>query len=390
MRLASISLALGLFTGGTGCDDSDPVIKLGPPVTISITSDSPELVAVRTLGIGWSRAVRKTPTSPFEAVVYGPYFVTVVCEQGSADTGTGTVTVLQEGRTPDDDREVALPCTFPADPPRRALTGHMVQAGRVQAAGAIGTSTAADWDFSLSVPDGTHDLLARSTDRIAVRHAITIAGDTALATPIDLLQEGAPFVDVAFTATNATPAETLVASVHLSKPLPQSPLNVYLGPIAPAKVAPDSVLVPTDAQTVSLQATAGTETRSLRRPFRVGGNTAYTLPAPVGARWAASYANLQVTWDALPVFDVFSMSASSIGLGNSWSHSLALSPRFMAAAELTSASIDTSIDGFASAWQIPFDKGYSRRLFVQGTVNGELSTNDVYEEVPPVPVPAPT
>lgn len=381
MRLASLSLLgslLGLSCWVAGCDDPAPVTPPGPPVTITITSNqAPALVAFRD-GIegAWQTAAMKLPTT-FEAEVHGPYVVAVVCE----DLAAGTVTTRQVGRSLDDDREVALPCTFPADPPGRALTGHMVQAGRVQIAGATRTSTVADWDFSLSVPDGTFDLLARTTDRIAVRHATVIAGNTALATPIDLLQEGAPFVDVAFTVTNAAPTETLVASVHLSKPIPLSPLNVYLGPPTPAKVAPDSVLIPTDAQTVSLQATAGTETRSLRRPFRVGGNTAYTVPASLGARWESASRSMGVSWSFLPAFDVLDVNArgTSADMTKSLSHDLDLSPRFVAATGLMEATIDTDIPGYKPEWRIDFARGHSRQLFVQGTVNGEISTNIVSE-----------
>ncbi len=198
---------------------------------------------------------------------------------------------------------------------------------------------------------------------------------------IDVTREGTPLADVAFTATNAAPTETLVAAVSLEQAT--SLLQIFRGPIATAKVAPDSVLLPADAQTVSIQASAGTSLRSLRRPFQVGGNTEYTLPAPVvGARWEVAAGNLSASWSAIPDFGVFSIDVSGASDPTKFQNQyLFLSPRFVAATGITSATIDTDIPGFKPEWRVSFTRSYFRRMFVQRVVNSEISSSLVSEQI---------
>src|SRR5262249_19755653 len=160
---------------------------------------APALVAFRD-GIdgAWQTATMKTPTS-FEAVIHGPYLVSVACE--AADE----VATWQVGRTPDDEHTLNVRCDFAA-PRTHARTGHMAPAGCVQLGEAFAPSATADWDFNMAVPNGTYDLLARTDDRIVLRRAIAITGDLAVTPAIDATAEGAALADVAFTVTNAAAA----------------------------------------------------------------------------------------------------------------------------------------------------------------------------------------
>jgi hypothetical protein len=375
MRRASLILSILLSLWAAGCDDG------ASPVTVTITTDiTPPLVAFRDgLDGAWQLA---TPTSPtrFEAKVTGPYFFTVVCEQMF-----GEIILVQSGRTLDDEREANIKCDFrPAA--SHFVTGRMVQPGHVQIANELVSSSFPDWVFAVSVAAGTYDLMARTDDRILLRRAIAVTGDVALTPALDVLQGGAALATVAFTATNAESFETLAASVHLAQAPGLTPFNVYRGPIATAKVAPDSALVPTDAQTVSIQATAGYGLRALRRPFRIGGDTTYTLPGLFsGVVWEVEGSNISVSWTAVPEFDLFSIAVSGMPTGSPRFHSLGLdlSPRFLAETGVTRATVDTDLPGFKPEWRVDFGRQYFRDVLVQREADGELATSSFTEQVNP-------
>lgn len=361
----------------TGCTDPQPAPE---PVTIAIASDkAPALVAFRDgLDGDWQTATMKTPTS-FEAVVHGPYVITVACE----DLTTGNFTTRQVARTPEDEHDVMLGCDAAA-PSTHAITGHMVQAGRVQIGGASDTSETADWDFALDVPNGTYALMAKAADKIVLRRAIAVTGDVALTPAIDAVQQGTALADAAFTVTNAAPAETLSASVSLGTPGQKIPFDVYQGPIAAAKVVPDSALVETDTQRAALTATADNERRTLSRPFRVGGTTAYTLPAPLtGMKWEQASGNLAVSWGSIsePASFAVNVSGASADGTKHQRHQLEVSSRFAAETGITRATVDTSIAGYKPEWKIDFAREYTRALILERASNSEIATNELSETI---------
>lgn len=377
MRSTTIFIPLLLSSSLAGCTDPEPPAE---PVTIAIASDkAPALVAFRDgLDGDWQTATMKTPTS-FEAVVHGPYVITIACE----DLATGNFTTRQVARTPEDAHDLMLRCDAAA-PTTHAITGHMAQAGRVQLGGASDASETADWDFDLAVPAGTYDLMAKAADRIVLRRAIAVTGDLALTPAIDVLQEGTALADAAFTATNAAPAETLSAAVSLGKAGQASAFDVYQGPIATAKIVPDAALVAADLQRAAVTATAGNERRTLSRPFRAGGATAFTLPAPLtGMKWEQASGNLAVSWGAIaePASFTVDVSGASADGTKHQRHHLELSARFVAETKLTRATVDTSIAGYKPEWKIDLARQHTRALRVERAANSELATNEVSETV---------
>jgi hypothetical protein len=384
MRSIAIPFTLVLSNLLAACGDngtSGPDAPVAPP-TITIMSDpAPALVAFRDgLDAPWQPATMKTPTS-FTAEVHGPYVVTVVCE----DPATGRSRTLQVARTPDDANNLALPCDLPAmTPSGYAVTGHMVQAGFVQLGSSSDTSEDADWDFQLSAANGSYDLIATTTERIVVRRAIEVNADLVVTPPVDVAAEGTALVNVALTAPDATPDEALAASVDLATPTNSLPARVYLGPAATAKVARNSALLPTDTQSVAVRATNGTALRELQRPFRVGDDTEYALPQPLGGvQWAIEHGQLSTSWITLPQLDHLDMSASSSAADGTElaRHSLDMTPLFLAETGITHIAIDTEIPGYKHEWRIDFAGRYTRDLTGKHAVNDDLVTSSVTEAV---------
>jgi hypothetical protein len=232
------------------------------------------------------------------------------------------------------------------------------------------------------VADGNYDLLAATSDRIAVRRAIAIAGaDLAVTTPVDVAQEGAALADVAFSAANATAGEQLLASV-LVETASSARMPLYAGSSATAKVAPESVLQATDSQTVSVQALstqppASTTGRALRRSFRVGDNASYTLPSPIAAvHWTLDSGRPAVSWTSRPDLDnMFAFTdGNSTDAQHSASNGIDLSVSFLTATGITQATIDTDITGLKPEWKVDLAHQYTRELDFQRVDSGNIST----------------
>jgi hypothetical protein len=355
--------------------------------SIHIASDgSPLLVKVKDGNGPW---LDPSPTpSPagevgFDAFVTGPYSVIFVCTDAF-----GGLNVRQVFQTPDDDRTVVFNCVN-ALPPGHQVTGHMVQAGSVQAQDSFDRSLfTPDWDFTLfDVVDATVDLIATTSDRIAVRRGVVISGDTAVAAAIDVDQEGTALVPQAFTVANPRPGETFTTAVgFLNASNAHIPARVYLGPADGAKVVPDSALLPGDTQSVSVRANssggggAKSVVRSLRRPFQVGGDAAFPVPdAPKMLGWTA-VGGFGAHWQALSGLDRNDFTVT--GFNDGAVHNVAATGTWLAATGATSIAIDTTVPGFLPEWQFDFTQPYLRSAFLQsGTVFTVVPTVTVDEQI---------
>jgi hypothetical protein len=143
------------------------------------------------------------------------------------------------------------------------------------------------------------------------------------------------------------------------------PARLYQGPPGTAKAAPDAALLATDVQSASLRAAKGGPMRSLRRPFRVGGETAYVLPPPIGdPRWTIEGGELAASWTTVPDGDHLLVWAYESTPPFS-SHEFDLSQPFLAASDATRATLDTHMPGYKPEWRIDLTRPYARQLLAQ-------------------------
>jgi hypothetical protein len=363
----------------------DAIDAQARPATIHITSEFPPALVVFREGLrGRWRPARQITATTFEAKVRGPYIVTVVCAEHPIFVDSNETLTWQVARTLEDSHDLSFCDVFPT----HTATGHMVQPGFVQMGDNASRSMAPDWDFSIPVPTGSLDLIATSADAIAVRRDIPVNGDVAVTPDVDLAQEGTALANVAFSAPDATPDETTRVSVGLFTQTTKSfPARVFLGPLDAAKVAPDEALLASDTQSVSVRASTATTLRALRRPFRVGGNTVYTLPPPLGrVTWNIVDGEISLHWTTLPRFTVFSefIGGSALFPLTPPSYLTDLSPRFIAATRIHQFKIDTAIPGFQPEWRVDFTDFYSRDLSVQDLPEpGVVITSSVNELIDP-------
>ena len=153
MRVCLLSCVL-LPSALLACSDDAP--KQGPTgptsTTIHLTSaQAPALVALRD-GFDTEWKAVSAATS-MDLTVTGPYTVAVVCQDADAWR------TWQFARTPDDDKALTAPCGGPP-PARHTITGHDARAGSVYLGDSSAQSDTDNWNFSLTAPNGTYDLVA--------------------------------------------------------------------------------------------------------------------------------------------------------------------------------------------------------------------------------------
>jgi hypothetical protein len=343
------------------------------PTTIHVTTTAlaPELVAFRDGIEGpWQTATMKTPTS-FELVVHHPYVVAVVCRESTVDP----VTLSQIARSPEESHDVSVRCGSLDEPHR--VTGHMVQVGQLTMGSTTTISKLPEWDFSFEAVPGSYDLVARTDTQIVVRRGITITSDDVALTPaVDLAQEGTAFAMVAFSAANAAADEAVSALAYVTNPTLTLSADLPEGPITAVKVAPASVLEPSDTQSVQIRASRGSMTRSLLRPFPSGGDTLYTLPPAIGdLQWKVEGGQLSASWTSLPDLDqltMFTFGAAGGTAGQSF-YELTASAQFLATTAVEQLGFDTGIPGFKAEWRIDFAGGYQRYLEARRNQSGVVA-----------------
>jgi hypothetical protein len=388
-------LCVLLFPAWVACSD-DPVVTppVNPtPATIHVTSAvAPVLVAFQDgFNVDWKTAAASTAV---DVTVHGPYTVAVVCQEPDAWR------TWQFAGTPDDDTTLTTPCATP--PARHKVTGHVLRAGSVYLADASAHSTTDDWNFELSVPSGTYDLIAtteiehpQGDDRIAVQRGIAVTGDLALSTAIDVDRDGMALASVALTPDSPLPKnshETLQAVVDLQTSFSLAPAQIYDGPAGSALVAPDAALTADDLQTATLEAVksnspAGTViARGLRATFRFGDATDFTLPSGiVGVAWSIDHGDLSVALPQLPELDVLQVIATGASGDGAKTASLELdiTSNYFGATQLARPKLDTSLPGFQPAWQIDVSKAYSRSVASHHAVDAGVEIASNSESVDP-------
>jgi hypothetical protein len=365
-----------LFPAWVACSDSPSQLPgdsdSSPPVTVRVTSaQAPVLVAFRDgFDAPWQMA---TPGTAVDVIVHRAYTVAVVCQEPDAWRTwqfSGYAQFL-------DDTKVTTPCAAP--PVRHKVTGRVARAGAVTFADASAQSTLDDWSFELAVPDGTYDLIATTETgatqvdhRIAVRRGIAVTGDLALTSPIDVDSEGVALAPVALVPDAPLPDksdESLRAVVALQTSHSLVAAHVSEGLAAGALVAPQAMLIADDVQTATLEAvkvdaaTGSVTARGLRRSFRLGDATTFTLPSgfaePV---WHVDASQPSVALPAFPPkVDLLQVVATGTsGDGKSALYELDVSPTFLlATGGVADLTLDTALPGYQAAWRIDFTRAYS-------------------------------
>ena len=355
---------------------SPPDVMVGNE-TITIDIDkAPNLVAFREGLAGPWQPATMVSAMKYQVVVHGPYIVAVACEQ----PGFNENATMLQARVPADANELMFYCDDTAPVDSNTLTGHMVQAGQVYVGDVNTSSMTPNWTVTGMIANGTFDLFAVSADHAEIRRNVTITGDTTLTPQIDVVQQGTALSSVALTATNGTAQETVSAMTNLQS----SSIffaTVYRGPLAAAKVMPESMLVASDKQSVSVRGLdPNGGFRADRRKFSVGDSTSFALPPAVTAQFAMTSAGAQITFGSLPFtadyVDFYIFETPSTNSGTTIYHDLDFSSAFVTATGATQLTISTDIPGYQPNWKIDERQPYDASFLLQShATSGDLLTS---------------
>jgi hypothetical protein len=333
-----------------------------------------------------------TATAPgrYEIAVHGPYTVEHVCAVSDF------ALTLELLRTPDDPHDLELPCLGSGSAPAPALshvTGSMGTFGFISV-GPKQALTGADGQFDVQITDGTYDVIARSPsvnnfdDLIAIRRNMVVAGDTMVTPAIDVAAEGTATVFVRPTVANLMSNEVLSMSGVLTTPTASSSVNYP--DILGVHVLPDAALGPHDAQSIAIDASVNTDTKSssraIKRRYTAGTSVLFTLPLAMTEQYTTAGSQQVVTWTTLPPFDELQFrigqeDVNSAGLLTE--HDVKLSATYVAATGVTSAAFDTDVPGYDPAWRTDITRLWWRDAQARRVDGGDTITSFHGEDITP-------
>lgn len=346
--------------------------------TIKIQADAElQLVLVREGVNGAWRPATKLSGTQYQAKVRGPYSVLTVCEtEGGPSTGIVSQTLQ-------DERLVEMDCVFESDSFPFVVSGTVAQPGEATLGTSTRTSFSPNWTFRLAAEARTYDFLISGGGR-AVRRSLPVTGDVTLP-PTDLLAQGTPLLDAQLTVTNALPGEVLEASSRLINAA-QDRLRLYRGPL-PAKVAPASLLLAGDTQSISVTADVDAITPTGSSvSYHSGGRNNYQPGQAISlALWRPFAAVPQlsldaqgddkVTWQARDLQNTEGLTHYVFdNVGHFLYH--AISPSYLKQTRISSLTVPTHVPGFQEAWRV--DRSDYSRNFVTARENAVTHDRDGY------------
>jgi hypothetical protein len=340
-----------------------------------------------------------TPSTSVQFMAEGAYSVTVVCIIGNQ------VMTWQASHTVDDDKAsdtadpmLQTPCSNA--PTTSAVTGTQLQAGTVHLDD-DGTpeSSTANSQFSLSVANGTHDLIASDpTDKKAlIQRNIVINGAKDLGV-VDAAT-GLALTSVTLTLDNPpkapdptnpddTHTETVEAQVSVTTKNNSGAGEVFFGgyDLVNKKVSafayPNAMLTADDAQSATFvgknqpKKTTITTTRSQTRPLddkAASGMTTFQLPALISIPgWGSDPGDdrLSVALPALPALDDLTISTFGPSTDGTKTavYMINITAEYFQDTGLARPVFDTSVPSFQAAWKVDFSKHYTRTITAEHDV----------------------
>lgn len=361
---------------GGGDDDDDgeppPVINDGPAATITVdTVSPPALISFRDgTGASWVTPAAAGP-SRYDFVVHGPYTVAVVC------SSAGHTEVTELARTPDDPRELTIPCSFVAPPPPRLhITGMMTQGAQL-ALGRAQTVTVGDQlEFDLAVDPGTYDLVVKTIaqpgqDQVVVRRDQVVTASAQLTPAIDPDREKLPLVEIPLAVSNTLPDENTTVAARLITSTTATGLATGRTPSS-VRVLADSALRPTDVQSVRANGSVVkmdgqyfVRLRTIEHLLGSGPPPALVLPQALDSvQFSIVDDQLRATWSTLPEHDTIEVA---VAVKPGISHRKVMSLGYIKATGVSSATLDTRLPGYDAAWKVDLAGPYQRKVVTQRT-----------------------
>jgi hypothetical protein len=332
-----------------------PAPKTPVAVELDVYGPAPVLVAYRDGAGAW-----QTPTGDagrYSLTVTDDYQVVVACNEN------GDIQSTQISATVDDGSRQYAFCMDESgnNTPPVAVTGSMKQPGTVYLQNVV-DSTTPNWNVSLDVTPGTHDLVAVDNQhRILMRRGLDLTTAATL-DPIDLT--GAPMM----TAYSLQIANAGTDSISTFLDLMTSNDDVqWSSQTAEIWGPPASLVGSSDFQYVSAIAFAGNAYRWDGHEL-TGTETSFTLP---DALTGVTFSGASAGWTTLPTYDKVELDLESGNGQNTISQSVQATKRWIDAKHATSLAFDAQPPGYQASWNVNASSFGGNFYAFQQTPNGD-------------------
>lgn len=354
--------------------DTGPAIDAPVPpgpnlVTFTLYGD-PDLIVYRDGHGPWLVPTAAAQDGDYELHVTDDYQVVVVCSSSGL---TGNIDAEQRNATFGDGDAPYMFCTSgdgTSSPPSVAITGQMLQAGRVTM-GDTDQGTTAPWTFNLAVTTGTHDLIAVGPTKMLIRRDLAVTAATTVPA-VDVDTAGSPTTISTLAVTGAAAGDTVTTMVDLFTGNEFATLSSTTN--NSATFPPASLVLNTDFVELAVRAENAAHTQ-FRSTYAYGAplpSSLALMPVLTGASFTAT-TPIAVQWGTLPAYDTVTFEAFG-GTSNSFIiHAVTATNAWLAKAGASSLAFETAAKGFDPAWAIDPAQAYA---FFEVTHNGATSSSN--------------
>jgi hypothetical protein len=338
----------------------------GPNTVMLSSASSPDLVMYRDGAGPWlvPDLVGSNNGSHYALHVTNDYEWLLVCVEA-----TGFDAEI-EGKTFADGANQFGDCyRSPIGPNTVAVTGQMVQPGAVWMQNTAQSATP-DWNFTLQVNPGTHNLVAFGNNRMLIMRSISVSGSMSLPS-IDVDQNGAAMTPVVLTVNNigTDSVTTELAIIFAGEDAAE-----FTGTSTTLMTPPQSLLGSIDAEFLVITAT-GASSQLLAANFLDGSQTTFSMMAPLtNVSYAENDGTISATWGDLPTFEQLRLRLAG-GANSTLIQAISVTKNWLAATQATSLSFGPLPRSYNPAWSVDLTGPYVLNLEV---MTFDASTGTVY------------
>ncbi|MGE5185836.1 MAG: hypothetical protein ACM31C_27455 [Acidobacteriota bacterium] len=355
LRLAIAACLVAACHSSKAAQQLDAEVDALPPpgpnaVMLSVaTSAPPDLIMYRDGTGPW--LVPELGSSSYVLHVTNDYEWLVVC------AGPSGFDAEIEGKTFADGAHQVADCyRSPVGPNTVDITGQMVQSGTVWMQNRAQSSTA-DWNFTLPVNPGTHNLVAYDSDHMLIMRSINVTGPMALPT-VDVVLNGTAMTPVTLTLNNIG---SDVVTSELSLIFAGEDAAEFSGTSTTLMTPPQSLLANGETEFLMLTATGATSQLQAANFFD-GTQTTFSMMAPLtNVDYSETNGTIAATWANLPTFESLRLRVSAGSAGTLY-QAISVTKSWVAATGATSLSFGPLPSSYNPAWTIDPAGPYVRDL----------------------------
>lgn len=257
----------------------------------------------------------------------------------------------------------------PYSPNTVSVAGQMVQPGTVWMQNTA-QSTTPDWNFTLQVSPGTHNLVAEANNRMLIMRDVSVSGAMSLPT-VDVDQNGVAMTPVELTVNNIG-SDSL--STDLGLVFADEDAADFIGTSTTVMTPPPSLDASGELELLTVTATGPSSQLQAGKFFDNTPTTFSMMPPLTSVSYAESNGTISATWGALPTFDSLRLRVSG-GANGTLVQRISVTKSWLAATGAMSLSFGPLPASYNPAWKIDLGGPYVRNL---EAITSDAANNTIY------------